>query len=66
MVGGRLQLVVLLLLVVVLLLLLVMGMLHVGYWQLFVLVGGRLLPHLVTETEMMLVGRLVVWLLVLS
>jgi hypothetical protein len=46
MVGGRVQLVVMLLLVVVMmLLLLVVGMLHVGFWQLLVVVGGRLLPH---------------------
>jgi hypothetical protein len=66
MVGGRLQLVVVLMLVVLVVLLLVVGMLHVGFGHLLVLVGGRRLPHLITDTTMLMVGRLVVWLLVLS
>jgi hypothetical protein len=41
-------------------------MLHVGLGQLLVLVGGRLLPHLIADTKVLLVGRLVVWVLVLS
>jgi hypothetical protein len=54
MVGGGLQLVVLLLLLLVvllpLLLLLVVGVLHVGLLQLVVLVGDRLLLHLLADT----------------
>jgi hypothetical protein len=51
MVSGRLQLVVLLLLVVVVVVLLLeVGILHVGFWKLLVLVGGRLLPHLIVDT----------------
>jgi hypothetical protein len=66
MVAGKMQLVVPMLMVVVVLLLLIVEMLHVGIWQLLVLIGGRLLPHLITDTKLLLVGRLVVWLLVLS
>jgi hypothetical protein len=63
--GGELQLVVLLLMVVLilmsmLLMLLLVEVLHVGFLQLLVLVGGRILQHLLADIEMLLVGRLAV------
>jgi hypothetical protein len=65
-VGGGPQLVVMLVVVVLLVLLLsVVGVLHVGILQPLVLVGGRLLLHLLASMKMLLVGRLVVLLLVL-
>jgi hypothetical protein len=66
MVGGGLQLVVLLLLqMVVVVLSLVVGVLHVGFLPLLVLVFSRLLLHLLAGIKMLLVGRMVALLFVL-
>jgi hypothetical protein len=59
MVGGGLQLMVLLLLVH-----LVVGVLHVRFLHFMVLVGGPLFLRLLSDIEMMMVGRLVLFLLV--
>jgi hypothetical protein len=42
----------------------VVGVLHVGFLELLVLVGGRVQLHLLADTKMLLVGQLVVLLLV--
>jgi hypothetical protein len=45
--------------------LLVAGLLHVEFWKVMVMDGGRLLLHLLADIEMRLVGRLVMLMLVL-
>jgi hypothetical protein len=59
--GKGLQIMMLLVVVVVVVLMLVVGVLHVGFLQLMVLVGGRMLLRLLADIKMPLIG----WLLVL-